>query len=86
MLNVEDFLNSWLAEKSVPSVEAQTDGSTIIIKHSGPFHFPIDVTYQTGGKQRAALILLGNGDATIDTGLAVSNVVLDPEHKLLLRR
>ena len=81
------FLLPWLQQTDAPSLEVRIEGSRIIVKQgTSPFFLPVQVEYQVKGLKRRRSLLLQTTETSLDAGEPVENVILDPDHLLLLKR
>jgi hypothetical protein len=85
--DARQFLLPWLKEKTAPRLTAQADGHTVTIYQSDPsFVLPVTVEGRTAaGAERHLVWTRGNGAAVQFTGV-VTEVRVDPDELLLLRR
>jgi Peptidase family M1 domain len=85
--DARQFLLPWLKEKTAPRVTAQADGHTVTISQSDPrFVLLVTVEARTAeGTERHRVWIRGNG-ATVQFAGVVSEVRVDPDELLLLRR
>lgn len=87
--DIEPFLRPWVHESVIPAPEARIESGRVVVAQPGPvFRLPLEVELRTaGGPVRRRLELTRAAD-TLDTRDVgdVTGVVLDPEHRFLIRR
>jgi hypothetical protein len=87
--DVRPILRPWLEETTIPDVRARIDGDRVILTQHGPvFHLPLEVDLVTAsGPARRRIDLDQPEDTLSAAGLgAVTDVVVDPDRRLLMRR
>jgi hypothetical protein len=85
--DARQFLLPWLNQKTAPRLTAQADGHTVTISQSHPgFVLPVTIEGTTAaGPERHRVWIRGSGATVQFTGV-VTEVRVDPEELLLLRR
>lgn len=87
--DVRPFLRPWLEETVPADVTARVEGGRLIVSQSGPvFPLTVDVDLVTARDTVRRTIELAAAADTFDVGDVrdVADVLLDPDHRLLLRR
>lgn len=90
--DMTSFIMPWLSGKYIPDIDAQIDGSNVILTQAQPdeiFDLPLDVALTTSSgktvERTAQLSQRSNTLNVADLG-AVTNVRIDPHHEFLLQR
>ncbi len=87
--DLEPFLRPWIHESVIPAPEVRIEPGRVVVTQPGPlFRLPLEVELRTAaGPVRRRLELTRAADTldTRDAG-AVTGVVLDPDHRFLVRR
>lgn len=80
------FLAPWIIESRAPNLTTRIEGTRITIKQTGPlFQLPLELEVESDtGSTRHTIVLRGK-EISVDVGRVAKSVVLDPDHKLLLR-
>jgi hypothetical protein len=90
--DMSSFIMPWIAGKYIPDLDAQADGSRIIVTQGQPDVFsdlPLQLTYETAsGATTPTSIHITGKVTTLDTGNAgaIRQVRIDPNHQFLLLR
>jgi hypothetical protein len=87
--DVESFLRPWLAETTIPDIDARIDEGRIVMTQNGPlFELPLDIEVMTPAGAIRQSVQLTDRVTWIDTpDIANATAVhLDPDHRLLIRR
>ncbi|HEX4807313.1 MAG TPA: M1 family aminopeptidase, partial [Bryobacteraceae bacterium] len=90
--DMSSFIMPWIAGKYIPDLDAQVEGSHIIVTQRQPDIFsdlPLQLTYETAsGTMAPTSIHITGKVTTLDTGnpRPIRNVRIDPDHQFLLLR
>ena len=89
--DVSSLVMPWLVEKYIPDVDAQVQGTSVIVTQrqpTAPFDLPLDMELLTsGGPVRRAVHLATAADTVDLRGLGtVADVRVDPDHHFLIKR
>jgi len=80
------FLLPWLQGKSAPRLTAQADGRRVTVHLDSPFVLPVVVEAKTAQGTERRRVWVRNGEATLEYTQDVTEVRLDPDDLLLIRR
>jgi hypothetical protein len=83
------FLRPWIQEKAIPDVYARLENGRVILSQRGPvFRLPVELELMTAAGPVRRTVQLDQQSVTLDvSGLgAVTDVLIDPDHRLLLKR
>ncbi len=86
--DVEPFLRPWLEESALPDLDARLDGQRLVITQQGrvyPLTLEMDLVTPNGPLRRTHRITARETVLDLD-GLLATDVLVDPDHRLLLRR
>jgi hypothetical protein len=87
--DVWPFLRPWVEEKVTPDVTARVEGERVILVQHGPvFQLPLEVELVTTSGPVRRTVHLSTRENTLEIGGLgpVTDVRIDPDHRLLLRR
>ena len=86
-IDAAQFLLPWLKEKQAPHLAAQSEGRTVTIVQNGPnFLLPVTVEGRTAQGIERQRVWIRESKADVQFTDIVSDVRVDPDELLLLRR
>jgi hypothetical protein len=86
-LEVRSFILPWLTEKRAPHLTAQIDGPKVTIRQEPPnFVLPVVVEASTARGPESHRVWIKGPEAVVMFSGDVSEVIIDPDGSLLLRR
>jgi hypothetical protein len=86
-VDVHTFLKPWLSEKTAPVVTVKMEAQTAVIHQTSPFfNLPITLEGKTAGGSERQTIWIHGEDTPITFKEKVSDLKVDPEEMLLLKR
>ncbi len=87
--DVAALLRPWIAERTIPVVTAEITAGEIVLRQSLPlFDLPLDIELVDGATRSRRTVRLSGAELRIpiQSGERVSEVVVDPDRKLLVKR
>jgi hypothetical protein len=83
--HAREFLLPWLKESSAPRLEAQVEGSKVIVAQKGPLYvLPLTVEAVVAGAPVRRTLWIRDASTEFAFGSEVSSIKIDPDRRLLL--
>lgn len=87
--DVAALLRPWIEERTIPAIGVAIGDGAIILRQEGPvFDLPLEIEIVTGATSSRRRVRLSARTLRVELpqGAVVSAVILDPDHRLLIRR
>ncbi|MEM6336319.1 MAG: M1 family aminopeptidase [Bacteroidota bacterium] len=94
--DIRPFLDPWMDNSFVPDLRANLDGQTLVVsqvQEGAPYLLDVEVGLATPADTHRVQVLLDAAEARVELGdilpdadLASAAVLIDPDHRLLVRR